>query len=84
MFTWHRGREKLGQAAKKETMSMAVLGRLLRERAIARVPGTGLFFTRTASDFEVPSVVSQLIQRLHALVCLFLSCLRVFITCFES
>jgi KUP system potassium uptake protein len=48
MFVWHHGSVKVSQRLREEKIPVDEFMRTVKEKNIPRVPGTGLFLTRTA------------------------------------
>jgi len=65
MVIWHNGRSMLVQAVKEQGLQLKELTESITDKSTQRVSGTGLFFTAEAT--VIPSVVKQLIRRLHSL-----------------
>ena len=50
MLVWHTGAEAVAERVRDSVMPIDTLMERLRERNVPRVPGTGVFLTRTDSD----------------------------------
>jgi KUP system potassium uptake protein len=65
MLIWHRGSITVAQRLSEQIMSVEEFMRWMKSQNIPRVPGTGLFLTRTAHD--VPSVMIWHVKHNRAL-----------------